>query len=291
MLRCTAIVPTLDRPADLEACLRSLRAATPGFEAIIVADQGEPDRSRPIVDRVGATYLHLDQRGLSRSRNAALALATTPWCYFPDDDCTVAPEVLVHVAAALERHPQVQFVAARVVTPAGRAVMPGMDEHERVLATPEDALATVMSPGLFVTRQALTACSGFDESLGVGARWPSGEESDLLFRILAAGQTGVYVPSAVVTHPDPFAIRDEADQRRRARLYGRGWGALFAKHAAGPDGQRFARMQRRFEWRAFGGACVALLSLRPTLALRRWHSWRGRREGWKGWRAGSGRPS
>ena len=284
-LRCTAIVPTLDRPGDLEACLRSLRAADPGFEAVIVADQSATAHLRGLVESLGATYLHLEQRGLSRARNAALALAATPWCYFPDDDCTVAPDILAQVGAALARHPRASFIAGRVLTPAGRAVMTGMDEHERMLATPGDALATVMSPGLFVAASALAGCGGFDESFGVGAEWPSGEESDLLFRILACGETGLYAPTAVVTHPDPFAVRDEADQRRRARQYGRGWGALFAKHAAAPGGDGYARMQRRFELRALGGAVVALLQFRPALALRRWQSWRGRREGWSGWRA------
>ncbi|MEO5989670.1 MAG: glycosyltransferase [Candidatus Eisenbacteria bacterium] len=284
-LRCTAIVPTLDRPTDLEACLRSLQASNPGFEAVIVADQGATPVLRSLVEGLGAHYLHLQQRGLSRARNAALALASTPWCYFPDDDCTIAPGVLAEVGAALVRNPQACFAAARVLTPEGQAVLGGMGEREHMLATPQAALDTVMSPGLFVATRTLQACGGFDERFGVGAIWPSGEESDLLFRVLAAGEAGVYVPSALVTHPDPYAVRDEADQRRRARRYGRGWGALFAKHAALPGGQVYARMQRRFELRALGGAVLSLLTLQPNLAVRRWQSWRGRCEGWKGWRA------
>lgn len=284
-LRCTAIVPTLDRPADLERCLRSLQATAPGFEAVIVADQGDSSALRGLVESAGARYLHLEQRGLSRARNAALKLADTPWCYFPDDDCTVAPDLLTEVGAALARNPQARFVAARVLTPEGHAVLAGMDEREHMLATPQAALDTVMSPGLFVATRTLQACGGFDERFGVGAQWPSGEESDLLFRVLAAGEAGVYSPRAVVTHPDPYAVRDEAEQRRRARLYGRGWGALFAKHAAMPRGQAFARMQRHFELRALGGAALSMLTLQPNLALRRWQSWLGRREGWNGWRA------
>lgn len=284
-LHCTAIVPTLGRPADLEACLRSLQSASPGFEAVIVADQGATPVLRPLVEGLGARYLHLEERGLSRARNAALKLATTPWCYFPDDDCTVAPALLAEVAAALERSPQARFVAARVLTPDGHAVLRSMDDQERMLATPDDVLDTVMSPGLFVAASTLTMCGGFDESFGVGAQWPSGEESDLLFRVLGAGQAGIYAPRALVTHPDPYAVRAEADQRRRARLYGRGWGALFAKHAAAPGGQAYARMQRRFELRALVGAALSLITLQPNLAIRRWQSWLGRREGWNGWRA------
>jgi hypothetical protein len=92
----------------------------------------------------------------------------------------------------------------------------------------------------------------------------------------------------VVHHPDPFAIRDVGAQRRRARAYGRGWGALFAKHSTGPSGSAFAAMQRRFETRALGGALLSLLTLRPERARLYRESWLGRREGWNGWRRAHG---
>ena len=283
-LACTAIVPTLERADDLDACLRSLAAARPAFAEVIVADQGPEGEAEPLVTSRGARYLHLERRGLSRARNAALQLATTPWLYFPDDDCTVAPDVLAQVAEVLGRTPGASFVAARVLTPAGAPIMAGMDERERALVAPSDTLATVMSPGLFASRALFDRCGPFDERFGVGAEWPSGEESDLLFRAFAAGLTGVYAPRAHVTHPEPFDVRDPAGQLRRARLYGRGWGALFAKHAAGPAGAGFAAMQRRYEWRALAGALLATVTFQTARARRQWETWRGRREGWRGWR-------
>ena len=302
-LRVAAILPTLDRAADLEACLRSLAAARPAYAEVIVADQGADRTLEPLVTSLGARYLHLERRGLSRARNAALALASSPWLHFPDDDCTVAPDILGRVGEALARSPRAGFVAARVVTPSGIAVMKGMGPEARVLATPADTLATVMSPGLFVAARVLERCGAFDERFGVGAEWPSGEESDLLFRAFAAGETGLYAPSAVVTHPDPFAARDEAARLARARAYGRGWGALFAKHgflrpgasgAVGDDPKQraraagFAALQRRFETRALGGAALAALTLRPRAARRQWQSWLGRREGWRAFRDSGG---
>ena len=284
--RCAAIVPTLDRADELDACLAALAAARPGFACVVVADQGDRPALAARVAAAGARYLHLDRRGLSHARNAALATVDAPWCYFPDDDCLPAPDLLARFGAALARDPAAWFVAARVVTPAGRAIMPGAGAEPRAITTPADVLATVMSPGLFVSAAALARVGGYDERFGVGAEWPSGEESDLLFRILAAGGHGRYAPDAIVTHPDPFAVRDPLARRARARLYGRGWGALFAKHAV--TDPRFAAMQRHYETRALGGAAVAALTLRIERARRHWQSWRGRREGWRGFRAGSG---
>ena len=288
LLRVAAVLPTLDRAADLLACLRSLAAARPAYAEVVVADQGTDRSLEPLVTSLGARYLHLDRRGLSHARNAALATVSSPWVHFPDDDCTVAPDVLARVAEALARSPRAGFAAARVVPPAGVAVMRGMGGRDRALATPADTLATVMSPGLFVAARVLERCGTFDESFGVGATWPSGEESDLLFRAFAAGETGVYAAAAVVTHPDPFAARDEAARLARARAYGRGWGALFAKHAAGPGGAAYAALQRRYETRALGGAALAAFTLRPRVARRQWQSWLGRREGWRLWSESAG---
>jgi len=286
-----AIVPTLDRPVELEACLRSIAAADPRPTDVVVADQGSDPGVRALVEGLGARYVHLSQRGLSRARNAALRTARCPWVWFPDDDCTAAPDLFARVTEGLARVPHAGFVAARVRSPEGRPIMRGMDEVERELRTPLDALATVMSPGLFVSRRLLAVLRGFDESFGVGAEWGSGEESDLLFRAFARGVTGLYLPQAHVTHPDPFAVRDDAAQADRAWAYGRGWGALFAKHAAGPQGTWFAALQRHYEVRALGGAVVSALTLRPRRAVHHWRTWRGRREGWRAWRAAQREPS
>jgi GT2 family glycosyltransferase len=283
--RCGAVVPTLDRPDDLAACLRSLAAARPAYASIVVADQNATTAAAPLVAGAGGVHLHLERRGLSRARNAALARLDTPWVHFPDDDCTVPPDVLERLGEVLQRHPEAGFVAARILSPEGAPVMVGMDERERRLSSPADTLATVMSPGLFVARRVLERVGGFDERFGVGAEWPSGEESDLLFRAFAAGEHGVYAPSLVVHHPLPFEVRDPRAQDRRAYLYGRGWGALFAKHAALPGGARYAALQRRYEWRALGGCVLSSLALRPARARRYWHSWRGRCEGWRDWRS------
>jgi GT2 family glycosyltransferase len=278
-LRCAAILPTLGRPELALECLRALVAAQPAFHEIVVADQGHASQLENEVRALGATYLHLPRPGLSHARNAAIAHARSPWLYFPDDDCTVAPTVLAAIGAGLARHPGVVFACAHVTTPEGRAVMVGLDGRERVLMTPADLLRTVFSPGLFARRDALDSVGGFDEQFGLGSTWGSGEESDLLFRLLATGGRGVYVPEARVQHPDPYVIRDADAGIARAESYGRGWGALFAKHAAGPLGPTFRAMHRKYLVRAFGGAALATLTFRSALARRYWASYRGRRAG------------
>jgi GT2 family glycosyltransferase len=283
-----AIVPTLDRPQWLERSLAALAAARPPFAEVWVADQSAGEGGRAHCERFGARWLHLpepQQRGISRARNAALAHVRADWIAWPDDDAEVAPDVLARLADALGRHPDVAFVQAHVGFPDHRAMQPGMDGRARVLERVDDALKTTVSPGLFVRRDWVVRVGGFDERFGVGAEFPSGEESDLVFRILAAGGRGVYEPAMRVSHPDPFAIRDETACRRRMTDYGVGLGALFAKNAEGEDGERYRRLHARHVLRAFLGGVAMASAGRPAMARRYLAAWSGRREGWRRWRS------
>jgi len=280
-----AIVATIGRRAELEACLSSVASARPPFAETIVVDQSADAALAAVVHARGAAWIHLDRRGLSLARNAGLARATAAWACFPDDDCTVAPDLVVRLGEAVARHPGAGWIAGRVVAPSGRALAVGMDAGERPLASVRDVLRTLMSAALFVRRDVFAGTGGFDESLGVGARWPSGEESDFALRALAAGVPGAYAPALSVFHPEPFAVRDAGEQAARAFAYGRGWGALFAKHAHGALGAQVRDAHRHYLSRALGGAAAAAATGRLALARRYVASWRGRRAGWTEYRA------
>src|SRR5262249_22788871 len=155
------------------------------FAEICVVDQSAGDAGRALSERFGARWLHLDRRGLSHARNAGFAHASGDWLAYPDDDAEGAGDVLARLAAAVERYFETAVVCGDVRYPDGRPMQPGMDRRERVLDGTADLLRTTVSPGLFVRRDWVARVGGFDERFGVGAMFPSGEESDLLFRILA----------------------------------------------------------------------------------------------------------
>jgi glycosyltransferase involved in cell wall biosynthesis len=278
-----AIVPTLDRPQWLERSLAALAAAAPAFAEIWVVDQSAGEQGRALCERFGARWLHLDRRGISHARNTALPHVRAEWVAFPDDDAEVAADVIAQLEKTLARHPDVAFIGAHVAFPDGRPMQPGMDGRARTLASPPDVLRTTVSPGLFVRRDWITRAGGFDERFGVGAEFPSGEESDLLFTILRSGGTGWYEPAIHVRHPDPFAIRDERGGRRRMADYGVGLGALLAKHSQGGSGAVYAALQRRLTQRAAVGAAAMMLSGRFARAQHFAAAFRGRRAGWKRW--------
>lgn len=274
---CAAIIGTKDRPRDLEACLASLLAARPGFREIIVADQGAGELPAT-TPGAPITYLKLERSGLAYARNQALQRATAEWVFFPDDDCTVAPDLLARAGEALEHLPDAAFLSGRVVPPGDSTPAAA----SRVLAGPADVLKS-MSAALFVKRRLLEELHGFDERFGVGSTYPSGEESELLFRVLSKGARGLFAPEIRVFHPDPFTTLPPAEVERRAYEYGRGWGAMFSKHAMWPGGKIFQSLYFKYLVRALGGAVMAFVTFRPALARRYLASYRGRARGWHEW--------
>src|SRR5262245_14160185 len=167
---CAAVIGTKDRPAELAACLASLAAASPGSREVIVAEQGKGEApSAPA--GLPVTHLKLERTGLAYARNQALKRATAEWVFFPDDDCTVAPDLLTRASEALERLPDAGFLSGRVLAPGATAHA----DSPRVLAQPPEILKS-MSAALFVQRTLLEELHGFDERFGVGSTYPSGEE-------------------------------------------------------------------------------------------------------------------
>ena len=277
MFDATAIVPTLGRLPELEACLRSLAAASPSFRRVLVIDQSD-GRGAEMARRHGADAIVIESRGLSHARNRGMEQAVGSWCCFPDDDCTVAPDFTLRCVEFLDREPAVGFLCPRIEAPGGRALLRGMGAAQRPIRTAHDVLTTGQSPGMLVHRRVFDRIGPFDERFGVGSRYPSGEESDLLLRALEAGFPGWYLPEARVFHPDPNQVADPSSQVRRAESYGRGWGALMARH-------RLVGLHALYLVRALGGAALALLTGRGEEARRYGASFRGRRDGYREFRS------
>jgi len=77
-----------------------------------------------------------------------------------------------------------------------------------------------------VTRAAWERLGGFDELLGAGAVLHAGEDTDFLWRSLAAGFAVVYTPAASVAHDQ---WRSKLTGLRMSYRYGVGQGAVTVK--------------------------------------------------------------
>ena len=228
--RLTVVVPTRDRPAQLQVCLEALLRVRRDGDEIVVVDSASVDAEvSAVAKHAGVRLVRCDEPGASRARNAGAAAASHRRLAFVDDDVRVRPGWAEAMAAALDGA-GVAFVCGRVMAP------PDQDDYPRpvALAGGDEPLlldrrcVTELgnSANLGVDRDAFHAVGGFDEALGGGARFGSAEDHDLFDRLLLGGFVGRYEPAALGWHDQWRSRRQllELDWR-----YGVGTGARLAK--------------------------------------------------------------
>lgn len=231
-LSVTVAIATLDRPALLSRCLDAVLAGSVLPGEIVVVDQSSDDRTRSAITRHRApaapiVYERQARRGLSASRNAALARASGSVVAMTDDDCVPGPGWVGAIAGALAASPELAAITGRVL-PLGPE-RPGLYAvSSRTSGARADFRGKTLpwiigTGGNVALRQTWIERVGpYDERLGAGSPGRSAEEMDLFYRLLRAGATVRYEPAAVVYHE-----RQSRDRRISSRFgYGYGMGAF-----------------------------------------------------------------
>jgi GT2 family glycosyltransferase len=199
--RFTVVLITRSRRAELARTLGHL-TALPERPAIIVVDNGSDDGSAAYVRwHYPDVTLIAARRNLGAvGRNVALRQVTTPYVAFCDDDTWWEPGSLALAADALDAHPDIAAVTARIVVePAGEddPIVPEL-AHSPVAGRaglPGPALLSIMAGASMLRAGAFRAAGGFSPRL-----WLGGEEELLCTDLVTAGYWLCYLPGATVHH-------------------------------------------------------------------------------------------
>jgi GT2 family glycosyltransferase len=232
----SVVIATRDRPGHLAEGVSSV-LGSPGedFELLVV-DQGAPGESEaalaPHRHDPRLRYVRTDERGLSRGRNAGMALARAPLVLFTDDDCRVDPGWIGHMRRAFEEAPEAGLAFGRVRSPdtgEGGYVATFVPE-ERIVRDwrPAAPIHWGIGANMALRRSLVESVGWFDTQLGAGAPFPAGEEIDLTVRAIGAAVEVVHVREAEVLHVN---VRRGREASWHWRGYGIGVGATLAKHA------------------------------------------------------------
>lgn len=203
----SVVVPTRDRAARLPRLLAALEAqdVADGFEVVVVDDGSRDDTPQVLQTLAQQSEVPLrtirfeTSRGPAAARNAGWRAAGAPAVAFTDDDCAPAPGWLRALGAALEGADIAQ----------GRTELdPAQDQHRRPFS---HFIGVDRETGYYETcniayrSDALERVGGFDE----GFRHPFGEDTDLAWRVRAAGGRAVFVADALVLHDViPLSFRE-----------------------------------------------------------------------------------
>lgn len=202
------VVCTRDRPDDLARLLPSI-AGQQGvdFRCILVDQSTDSFRNRQLVDQLDVPWLEYvrdDGVGKSRALNIALRRVSAAMVAFTDDDCVLPPRWLVDASAALAQGTDVLFGAVTAAPHDPEAYFVPVlelyrDERYTRATRP---LPTLIGMGacMAMRTEVLARVGGFDESLGPGSRFGTGEDTELAHRALRAGLTVRRSPDWTVEH-------------------------------------------------------------------------------------------
>src|SRR5262245_42931178 len=109
MVRISVVIPTLDRPGPLTACLTALAAGFPAdAETIVVSDGGRSDPGpvvAPFAESLRLRLLGIEHAGPAAARNRGLEAARGEIVAFTDDDCRPQPGWLAALAGGVTVSP------------------------------------------------------------------------------------------------------------------------------------------------------------------------------------------
>jgi glycosyltransferase involved in cell wall biosynthesis len=275
LMRFSLIVATKGRTTEVGAFLDSLRRQqTTDFEVIIV-DQNGDDRLQPIISLYTALFPILWLRSAvansSHARNLGIAAANGEILTFPDDDCIYPDALLSKVDQHFIARPTLGLLTGPARAPSGTL---GSGRWTMQSCTPDyrNIWTCIIEFNMFFRPASLPALVRFDEEIGVGARFGSGEGADLAISLKRAGAVLFYDFDLYVTHPDK-ALTDVAVQR--AFAYGTGFGRVMRKHCTVLP----KTTVMKYIIRPFGGMLVAILRARPLHVRYYTQTLRGRLHG------------
>jgi GT2 family glycosyltransferase len=241
------VVCTRDRPQALRSCLRALQAQrAPAGELIVIDNSADATAADVVNEFAGVVFVHEPRPGLSVARNAGIRHCTRPLLAFTDDDVEVDVHWTAETVDAFARDPGADAVCG-IVVPAvlnteaqrffqfdlggfgSRYVPVRFDRRflDANLAVGPQVWRIGAGANMAFRREVFDRVGHFDERLGAGASGCS-EDSELWYRIIAAGGACLYEPRVMVRH---HHRADWPGLRQQLRAYMKGHtAALLIQH-------------------------------------------------------------
>lgn len=255
----SVIVCTRNRSAALMLLLEHLQRleVPPGVRwELVVVDNGSSDDTPALLASLETSLpmriVREAMPGLSRARNAGLAVARGQVLLFTDDDCVPDPKWLAAVYDEFRRAPTLGVLGGRVelYDARDRPTTTRTSRERRRIAASFD-LDGIVGCNMSFRRSAFDAIGPFDVALGGGTGAGAGEDVDFVYRGLRADIQMEYTPDALVYHN--HGRRTDAQVRDLTRAYTVARGALFCKYLLAGDAAILRRIRQdlAFHRRAF----------------------------------------
>jgi glycosyltransferase involved in cell wall biosynthesis len=205
----TVIIPHLNQPISLGACLGSLEAQTldrPSFEVIVV-DNGSSALPEPIIEHYPRTGLLQELKpGPGLARNRGIQAAKADILAFIDADCRAHPDWLRNALRVLQSSASGVILGGDVqIWRESKGAISALEAYESVFAYRFKLY--IEQHGFSGTGNLVVRRCDFD-SVGPFGGIEVAEDIDWGQRARAAGYTFRYVPEMIVFHPARRSLRE-----------------------------------------------------------------------------------
>ncbi|WP_304340818.1 glycosyltransferase family 2 protein [Metaclostridioides mangenotii] len=252
------IMPTLNRFDEIDLLMKSLEEQTYKEFELIVVDQNECDKVKSIVenytDKIDVKYIKSYKKGLSYNRNVGIENAKGQIIAFPDDDCEYESNILQTVVDFFENNREYKIFSCKTMDKNKVDSFKKMADGVCDIAS-TNVLDTITSITFFVSFEDKNYTL-FDEKLGVGGEFGSGEEIDYILDLLNRGFRGKYFGDNIVYHPAKKHSKSK-EKFKRDYNYGRGFGALCKKEIVYRKNRKFIKVMLSKLTRNIGGLILS----------------------------------
>lgn len=268
------IIPVYNGAPVITRCLDALAAQGESNLELIVVDDGSTDETHAVVQAWAAahparsvTLTSQPNAGPAAARNHGARLARTPLLLYTDADCIPTPGwVQAFVAAFAGDNPPAAAMGAylsRQSTPAARFAQLEFEERYALMAR-RPAIDFVATYSAAYQRAVFLAVGGFDAAF----RKANNEDTELAYRLSAAGYRMAFVPQARVYHE-----HDESWLGYARTKFGRGYWRMVVyrrfpeKSLKDSYTPQLLKLQMPLALLAVAGMVAALFTRRPLRLL------------------------
>lgn len=234
-MRCSLILATLGRDAELAALLCSLQRQSYRDFELIVIDQNKDNKIDSIVDdcknNFPINHVKVDFTGNARARDYGIRFARGKIIAFPDDDCVYETDVLERVVAEFDRQEDLAILTAGSYDFDKTSFSVGVNGPKPRYFSRFYMMGVEFTHFFHLGRLARSEFY-LDKDFGIGAKYPGGEGFELLYRLLRTRCKAFYDPNIKIYH----ANKDSYELGgHRMLMYSAGVGAYIGKFASERD--------------------------------------------------------
>lgn len=202
------IIASVDRSQELQQCIASIEKAHEykqdiPIEILVVIQKAKQKKDIRVRHPEIITFYYIDKVGLSVARNYAIEKSKGDYLVFLDDDAAVNEDFIDVLSRKIIAYNKVNAFCGRLIDSVQNIPFSRLFYNNNVKKLRRFDYQYFMGSAHVLSKEVIKRIGCYDERFGVGSKYFGSEETDIFFRLKAAGEQVLYLPDLVFFHPLP----------------------------------------------------------------------------------------